>query len=392
MLPRLGGDAASRVDGNFEQVVQDMAHPTTATAIGVLGAGLATVAWAALPIVLLCTAIAVAVAYAQVGLRFTPKALRVDLSRISPRTGFKRIFSPQGVWSLAKTFVKFAVLSLVGYALVHGLFTSVLGGSTPPLSSTLVTAGSTAESLLRDVGVLALVVAAGDYGFQRRQYQQKLRMTKQEVRDELRRTEGAPEMQRARRSKARRLSRMRMMAAVATADAVVVNPTHYAVAIAYDRAKDRAPRDRGQRRRRPGGAHQGTRDREQRPDRREPRAGPDPARRLRDRRRRAGLALHRSGPPLGLRLLALTDGQGAAGCAPDGTRGSETSLNSPPRRDVEEDGQAGRATTRDGNTSSTRTRGAIPCTTRSTARLREQGVADTVAPRCPARDRPGGNA
>ncbi len=242
LLPRLGGAAASRIDSFLQQVVQSMAHPSTAAAVGVLGTGLVTVAWAALPVVALCTAIGVAISFAQVGLRFTPKALRVVVSRISPRTGLTRIFSAQGTWSLGKTILKFAVLSLVGYALLHGLFSSVLGGSTPPLGSTLAITGSTTETLLRDIGVLALVVAAVDYGFQRRQYQQNLRMTKQEVRDEMRRTEGSPEMLRARRTKARKLSRMRMMAAVATADAVVINPTHYAVAIAYDRAQDRAPR------------------------------------------------------------------------------------------------------------------------------------------------------
>lgn len=242
LLPRLGSAAASRVDSFFQQVVGDMAHPSTSAAIRVLDAGLLTTAWAALPVVVLCTAIGVAMSFAQVGLRFTPKALRVDVSRISPRTGLKRIFSVQGTWSLGKTILKFAVLALIGFTLLHGLFSSVLGGNTLPLSSTLGAAGSTTETLLRDIGILALVIAAVDYGFQRRQYQQNLRMTKQEIRDELRRTEGAPEMQRARRSKARRLSRMRMMAAVATADAVVVNPTHYAVAIAYDRANDRAPR------------------------------------------------------------------------------------------------------------------------------------------------------
>ena len=67
-------------------------------------------------------------------------------------------------------------------------------------------------------------------------------MTKQEVKEENRRNDGSPEVRRALRSKARQLSRMRMMAAVATADVVVTNPTHFAVAIAYDRKKDRAPR------------------------------------------------------------------------------------------------------------------------------------------------------
>ncbi len=242
VLPRLGGAAASRVSSFTHQVAGAIAHPSTTAALGVLGGGLATAALAALPIVALCTGIAVAAAFAQVGLRFTPKALRVQVSRISPRTGLKRIVSSQGAWSLAKTLLKVVILALVGYALLHQLFSSVLGGDTLPLSTTLGAAGSTTESLLRDIGVLALVVAGVDYGFQRRQYQQSLRMTKQEVRDEARRNDGSPEMRRALRSKARRLSRMRMMAAVATADAVVVNPTHYAVAIAYDRARDRAPR------------------------------------------------------------------------------------------------------------------------------------------------------
>jgi len=242
VLPRLGGAAASRVSAFTQQVAGAIAHPTTATATGVLGSGLATAAFAALPIVVLCTGIGVAAAFAQVGLRFTPKALRLQVSRISPRTGFRRIFSSQGAWSLGKTLLKLAVLALVGYALMHELFSSVLDGPTLPLSSTLGSAGSVTAALLRDIGVLALVVAGVDYGFQRRQYQQNLRMTKQELRDEVRRNDGSPEVRRALRSKARRLSRMRMMAAVATADAVVVNPTHYAVAIAYDRAQDRAPR------------------------------------------------------------------------------------------------------------------------------------------------------
>ncbi|HMK63437.1 MAG TPA: EscU/YscU/HrcU family type III secretion system export apparatus switch protein [Acidimicrobiales bacterium] len=242
LLPWLGGAAASRVASFTRQVTVAVTHPTTATALEVLAAGLVTAAWAALPIVALCTVIGVAASFAQVGLRFTPKALRVQVSRISPGKGFARIFSTQGAWSLGKTLLKFGALALVGAVLMRGLLSSVLGGGTLPLADTLAAAGHLTEMLLRDIGVLALVIAAVDYGFQRRQYQRNLRMTKQEVRDELRRTEGSPEVLRARRSKARRLSKMRMMAAVAQADTVVVNPTHYAVALAYDRTKDRAPR------------------------------------------------------------------------------------------------------------------------------------------------------
>ena len=138
--------------------------------------------------------------------------------------------------------MKLCILAGLGYTLLHHLIDSELGGATLPLPTTLGIAGASTSGLLRDVGVVALLVAGADYVFQRRSYQQGLRMTKQEVKDENRRNDGSPEVRRALRSKARQLSRMRMMAAVASADVVVTNPTHFAVAIAYDRKKDRAPR------------------------------------------------------------------------------------------------------------------------------------------------------
>jgi flagellar biosynthesis protein FlhB len=235
LLPRLGGLAANRVDAFLRVVLNAVAHPSTSAAMGVLADGLETAALAALPIVLVCTGIGV-------GLRFTPKALTPQFSRISPKTGFKRVFSSQGVWTLGKTLGKLCILAGLGYVLLHQLMSSVLGGATLPLPTTLGIAGASTSAVLRNIGVVALLVAVADYAFQRRSYQQGLRMTKQEVKEENRRNDGSPEVRRALRSKARQLSRMRMMAAVATADVVVTNPTHFAVAIAYDRKKDRAPR------------------------------------------------------------------------------------------------------------------------------------------------------
>jgi flagellar biosynthetic protein FlhB len=210
--------------------------------VGVLGEGLTTAALAALPILVIGGGVAVAIAFGQVGLRFTPKALRFQFSRISPKSGLQRLFSMQGVWTLGKTLSKMAALAGIGYLVLSQLIHSVLGDSTLPLPTTLSTASSTVIDLMRDIGVLALVIAGADYAFQRRSYQQDLRMTKQEVKDERRQSDGSPELRRAQRRKARRLSRMHMMAAVATAQVVVANPTHFAVALAYDREKDRAPR------------------------------------------------------------------------------------------------------------------------------------------------------
>lgn len=241
-LPGLGGAAANRVGGFMQDTSQAMAHPDLGTALGLLGHGLQTAAFASLPILLVSTVIATMIAFAQVGLRFTPKALNFKFSRISPKAGLSKLFSSQGFWTLGKTLLKLAVLGIVGYLIMSELVHGVIGGDTLPLQITVSAAKSTLVGFMRFIGMLAFVIAGADYFFQRRTYQQDLRMTKQEIKDERRESDGSPEMRRAIRSKARRLSRMQMMAAVATADVVVTNPTHFAVAIAYNRSSDYAPR------------------------------------------------------------------------------------------------------------------------------------------------------
>lgn len=242
LLPWLGGLAANRISAFALLTTQIMGHPTVDGALSLLGHGLQTAAFAALPILVTGGAFAIAIAVAQVGLRFTPQALRVQGSRLSPKAGLTRMVSAEGAWNLAKTLLKIVILAVVGYLIMHQLVTNVLGGATLPLQTTLAASSSTIVSLLRLIGILALAIAAFDYYFQRRKYQQDLRMTKQEIRDEYRQSEGNPEVRRALRSKARSISRMHMMTAVSGADVVVTNPTHFAVAIAYNRRVDRAPR------------------------------------------------------------------------------------------------------------------------------------------------------
>lgn len=242
LLPWMGTLAASRINGFVQDVAQAMAHPDLASAVAILGQGLVTAAFAALPILLVGSAIGIAIATAQVGLRITPKALNFQLSRISPKTGLRRLFSGQAFWTLGKTLLKIVVLAVVAFGILNHLVHSVLGGATLPLQTTVFATVSTVLRLMRSIGGLALVIAGADYFFQRRSHNQDLRMTKQEVKDEHREGNGNPEVRRALRNKARRLSRMHVMAAVARADVVVTNPTHFAVAIAYDRQSDRAPR------------------------------------------------------------------------------------------------------------------------------------------------------
>lgn len=241
-LPQLGGSAAGRVFGFVDNTVQAMSHPDAGTAAALVGQGLSAAAFASLPILLTAGAVGLAASLAQVGIRFTPKAMSLKFSRISPKSGMKKVFSSQGFWSLGKTLLKVAVLASMGYAIMHQLINSVVGGATLPLGTTVASSLETLVKLVRFVGVLAFILALADYMFQRHSNMQEMRMTKQEIKDEQRETDGAPETRRAVRTRARKISRMSMMAAVASADVVVTNPTHFAVAIAYDRNRDFAPR------------------------------------------------------------------------------------------------------------------------------------------------------
>ncbi len=241
-LPQLGGAITSRLLSFMQMTSDAMAHPDAEKAVGLIGNGLATAAEAAVPALLFAGVLAIAIAVTQVGLVFAPKAMRMKFSRISPKSGFSRIYSSQGLWTLGKTMLKLVTLAFVGYLIIHRFVGGMLGGGTLPLQATLIAASSTITQLMRFIGFSALVIAGADYYFERRKHQQDLRMTKQEVKKEFRENEGSPEMRRAQKSKARALSRQQIMAAVARADVVVTNPTHFAVAIAYDSSTDRAPR------------------------------------------------------------------------------------------------------------------------------------------------------
>jgi type III secretory pathway component EscU len=312
LLPRLGGQAADRIDRFLQLVAQSVAHPSTSAAIGVLAQGLGTAAVAALPIVLVCTAIGVASNFAQVGLRFTPKALGAQFSRISPRAGFSRIFSSQGAWSLGKTLVKVGLLAALGYTLLHQLMDSVLGGATLPLPTTLAAAGASIGGLLRDVGALALVVAGADYAFQRRSYQQGLRMTKQEVKDENRRNEQGPPAVPDADDGRRGHRRCRGDQSDPFRRRHRLRPEEGPGAEGGGQGRrppGRPDPDPGRRARRAGGGAPGPR--------------PDPARVVRGRRCRADRPVCGRGPPAGLRLLTLADGQAARERAPHGPVGAE---------------------------------------------------------------------
>jgi flagellar biosynthetic protein FlhB len=175
----------------------------------------------------------------QVGLAIKP--FKVKFKNINPFPGIKRLFAPTSVWTAAKDVIKLSVLSLLAWKTLAGIVPALTTHGALPIGAVLAAVTTRAMDFMRNVALLGLSIAGIDYGLQRRRVAKSMMMSKQEIKDESRQSEGDPKMKGEIRSRQRKMSRLRMMAAISTADAIVVNPTHVSVAIKYD-PKRGAPR------------------------------------------------------------------------------------------------------------------------------------------------------
>lgn len=196
---------------------------------------------AVLPLVLLIAGIGVAGAALQGGIWFSPKALKPQFKRLNPLSGAKRLFGPHALWELIKALLKTALLAIVVYVAVRKLIPTLYGAGSLPLSTLVSTAIGTALVVLRYAAAAGIVMAVADVIVVRRRTNKSLKMTKQEIKDEFKSAEGDPHIKGQRRARALAMARNRMLADIRTADVVVVNPTHVAVALRYD-PKRGAPR------------------------------------------------------------------------------------------------------------------------------------------------------
>jgi flagellar biosynthetic protein FlhB len=175
------------------------------------------------------------------GWNFSTQALTPDFSRLSPLSGIKRLFGLHGVSELAKALLKCLVVSAVCAAIVSSIFGDVLAlGAMAPRAAISRGAGLLSWAFVWLCASLALV-AIVDVPLQIFQFKRALRMTRQELRDESKEMDGRPETKQRIRQMQQNLARRRMMHKVPTADVLIVNPTHFAVALKYDPNKMRAP-------------------------------------------------------------------------------------------------------------------------------------------------------
>jgi flagellar biosynthetic protein FlhB len=176
------------------------------------------------------------------GWNFSPAAMTPDFTRMSPLAGITRLFGLRGATELGKALLKFAAVGLVCAGIVSYMFADVMSLGQMPIRAAIARgAWLTARAFVMLSASLALV-AAIDVPLQLFQFKRSLRMTRQELRDEAKESDGRPETKQRIRRLQQQIARRRMMSKVPAADVVIVNPTHFAVALKYDPRNMRAPR------------------------------------------------------------------------------------------------------------------------------------------------------
>ncbi|MFQ5736239.1 MAG: flagellar biosynthesis protein FlhB [Thermodesulfobacteriota bacterium] len=177
----------------------------------------------------------------QNGINLTGKPLTPDINKINPLAGVKRLFSLNSVAELVKSILKLTVITYVVYVNVRREWANIPFLMDMELVSVLSYMGAISFRIMtKTVWVLAFI-AGLDYLYQRWSFEKGLRMSKDELKEEMKETEGDPHVRARIKSIQRELARKRMMQDVPTADVVVTNPTHLSVAIRYDRSKSDAP-------------------------------------------------------------------------------------------------------------------------------------------------------
>ena len=181
------------------------------------------------------------VGYAQVGFLFTLETLTFKFSRINPFSGFKRLFSTRGAVEMVKSTLKIVIIGYVAYSYLNGQADSVLGLVDMDVLSIAGYIAVTALNVAIRICFVLILLGVFDYAYQWWEYEKNLKMSKHEVKEEYKQTEGNPEIKSRIKQKQRQMSMRRMMQEVPKADVVITNPTHFACAIKYDSKASAAP-------------------------------------------------------------------------------------------------------------------------------------------------------
>ncbi|WP_438446909.1 flagellar biosynthesis protein FlhB [Gorillibacterium sp. sgz5001074] len=194
------------------------------------------------PIFLVSIVVAVLGNYMQIGFMMSGEALAMKFSKLNPVEGAKRIFSMRAVVDMLKTLLKMTLIGFIVYSSLWGEKDNLLNMANLPLNGMLKIVSGIAVMLGIKIGIALVVLSVFDYMYQKYEYEKSLRMSKQDIKDEYKKSEGDPLIKGKIKEKQRKMALQRMMQDVPKADVVITNPTHYAIAIQYEAGKMEAPR------------------------------------------------------------------------------------------------------------------------------------------------------
>ncbi|MCR5468428.1 MAG: flagellar biosynthesis protein FlhB [Lachnospiraceae bacterium] len=177
----------------------------------------------------------------QVGMKVTLKPLEPKLDKFNPINGFKRIISMNSLFELFKSIVKILLIGYIAYTSIRGNADDLFILYDIPLTQAVILCGNIIINTGLRISFFYLIFSFVDLFYQRHKFNEDMKMTKQEVKDEYKNTEGNPEIKSRQRQRMREASQRRMMQSVPEADVIITNPTHFAVALKYDLNIARAP-------------------------------------------------------------------------------------------------------------------------------------------------------
>lgn len=194
-----------------------------------------------IPFLLIGLVVAVLVNILQVGWKVTTKPMKPELSKFNPINGFKRILSKDSLFELFKSIMKVGLIAYVAYSAIKDHADELFLLYEIELTRAVILVGEIIIDTGIEIALVYLVLGVADWAYQKHKFNEDMKMTKQEVKDEYKNTEGNPEIKGRQRQRMREASQRRMMQDIPKADVVITNPTHLAIAIQYDPAVAKAP-------------------------------------------------------------------------------------------------------------------------------------------------------
>ena len=181
------------------------------------------------------------VSIVQVGWKVSTKPMKPELSKLNPLNGFKRIFSKDSLFELVKSILKIVIIIYIAYTSIKDNANDLFALYDLGLNQAVALVGTLIINTGIKISIVYLVIGLADFIYQKHKFNEDMKMTKQEVKDEYKNTEGDPAIKGQQRKRMQEASQRRMMQDVPKADVVITNPTHFAVAVKYDAQKNDAP-------------------------------------------------------------------------------------------------------------------------------------------------------